>query len=79
MAMSEQPSDGQEEVQTGVDAAVLLVLSVMLLLGGGVALVWSGGAFFGPTLEGRIGSIAGAVGVLVGAVMFWRAVKRIDW
>ncbi len=77
--MSEQPPEEQEEVQNGIDPAVLLVLSVMLLLGGGVALVWSGGEFFGPTLDGRIGSIAGAVGVLVGAVILCRAVKRTDW
>ena len=77
--MSEQPQEEQQEAQTGVDPVVLLVLSVMLLCGGGVALVWSGGEFFGPTLNGRIGSIVGAVGVLVGAVILWRAVKRLYW
>ncbi len=77
--MSEQSPDEQQEAQTGVDPVVLLVLSVMLLCGGGVALVWSGGAFFGPTLDGRVAAIVGAVGVLIGAVMLYRAVKRLNW
>ncbi|MXW29958.1 MAG: hypothetical protein F4X54_02705 [Chloroflexi bacterium] len=77
--MSEQPPEEQLEAQTGVDPVVLLVLSVMLLCGGGVAVVWSGGEVFGPTLSGRVASVAGVAGVLLGAVLLYRAVKRLHW
>ncbi len=76
--MSKQPPEEQQEAQTGVDPAVLLVLSVMVLCGCGVALAWSG-AECGPNLSGVIGSTVGVVGVPIGAVMLYQAAKRLYW
>ncbi|MCY4583252.1 MAG: hypothetical protein OXE50_10725, partial [Chloroflexi bacterium] len=71
------PPEEQQETQTGVDPVVLLVLSLMLLCGCGLMLTISSTG--GPTLSGRVAFVVGIVGVLLGAVLLYRAVKRLDW
>ena len=75
MAMSKQPPEDAPEVQTGVDPVVLLVLSLMLLFGCGLMLAISSTSNHG--LADTVADVAGVLGVLLGAVLLYRAVKRL--
>ncbi|GEM_PF-4817849 len=75
--MSKQPPEEQQETQTGVDPVVLLVLSLMLLCGCGLMLTISSTSVGG--IGDTVADVVGVVGVLLGAVLLYRAVKRLDW
>ena len=75
--MSEQSPEEQQVAQTGMDPVVLLVLSVMLLLVCGLMLAISLTSVGG--LLDTVADVGGVVGLLVGAVMLYRAVKRLYW
>lgn len=68
--MTEPREEEQPEAETGVDPIVLLVLSLMLLTVCGLVVTVAIDA-------NKLGAAAGAVGLLLGAVLFWRAAKRI--
>lgn len=73
--MSKQPPEDAPKVQTGVDPVVLLVLSLMLLFGCGLMLTISSTSNHG--LADTVADVVGVSGVLLGAVLLYRAVKRL--
>lgn len=72
--MSEQLPEEQQEAQTGLDPVVMLVLSLMLLLGCGFMVGISS-----TRVNDTVADVVGVVGVLLGAAMLYRAVKRLKW
>ncbi len=67
--MTEPREEELPEAETGVDPVVLLVLSLMLLCGCGLMMTIG--------IDNRLALAAGAGGLLFGAVLFWRAAKRL--
>ena len=73
--MTEPRDDELPEAEKGVDPIVLLVLSLMLLCGCGLILSIS--STTDHSLGDTIADVVGVVGVLLGAVLLYRAVKRL--
>ncbi|MXW29956.1 MAG: hypothetical protein F4X54_02715 [Chloroflexi bacterium] len=73
--MSKQSPEEPQKAQTGVDPVVLLVLSIMLLCVCGLMFIWFSGSNYGR--GDSVADVVGVVGVLTGAVMLYRAVKRL--
>ena len=73
--MTEPQEEGLPEAETGVDPIVLLVLSLMLLCGCGLILSIS--STTDHSRGDTIADVVGVAGVLLGAVLLYRAVKRI--
>jgi VIT1/CCC1 family predicted Fe2+/Mn2+ transporter len=68
--MTEHREEELPEAETGVDPIVLLVLSMLLLSICGLVMTLG--------IDNRLAFSAGMVGLLIGAVMFCKAAKRIS-
>ena len=75
MTVTEPREEELPEAETGVDPIVLLALSLMLLCG--CWLILSISSTTDHSLGDTIADVVGVVGVLLGAVLFWRAAKRL--